>query len=197
LVATRWVSTMAIIWHNWHSGGIFTLRYKPYRLFTGHHSVLCASCMHLTEQLTPRSLEWSPESLTSDNYVIWNMPGAGHCLIRCLWGIWVRPVGRGKISEGAAKWAQWLVPGRFHNVMVFMICTCGFLQQACGFWTMVRSGRPKKTCSFVPCKGTQKRHRKRHMKIITHTLRLGVADYVIFLITLYDIIFQWWWCTHN
>jgi hypothetical protein len=108
LVATRWVWTVAIIWLNWHSGGIFTLRYKPYRLFTRHHSVLCASCMHLTEQLTPRSLEWSPKSLTSDNYVTWNMPGTGPCLIRCLWGIWVRPVGRVKISEGAAKWAQWL-----------------------------------------------------------------------------------------
>jgi EamA domain-containing membrane protein RarD len=27
--------------------------------------------------------------------------------------------------------------------------------------------------------------------------RSGVADYIIFLITLYDIIFQWWLYIHN
>jgi hypothetical protein len=36
-----------------------------------------------------------------------------------------------------------------------------------------------------------------HIYIYAKILRSGVADYAIFLITLYDITFQWWSNTHN
>jgi hypothetical protein len=36
-----------------------------------------------------------------------------------------------------------------------------------------------------------------YIYIYAKILRSGVADYVIFLITLYDITFQWWSNTHN
>ncbi len=46
---------------------------------------------------------------------------------------------------------------------------------------------------------TKKKKEKKmlHMYICAKILRSGVADYVIFLITLYDITFQWWSNTHN
>jgi len=45
------------------------------------------------------------------------------CLSRCLWGIWASMVGWAEISESAMKQAQRPVPGTFHHIMVFMICT--------------------------------------------------------------------------
>jgi hypothetical protein len=82
---------------------------------------------------------------------------------------------------GWAKQAEWLVPGMFHNIMVFRICTSGFIQWACvdytmgicgfctrvcGFWTMVRYGRwPKKMCPLCHVRGLN-RGRKSDMKTI-------------------------------
>jgi hypothetical protein len=37
----------------------------------------------------------------------------------------VEPKRRKKISKQAAKWAQWPIPNRFHNIRVFIICTNG------------------------------------------------------------------------
>jgi hypothetical protein len=79
---------------------------------------------------------------------------------------WVNPVGQDKIFNRA----QWPVPGMAHNKMVFMICTMGmwiytmdiwilysphidFAQWTCGFWPMVRWGRPIEDLSIVPCTG--------------------------------------------
>jgi hypothetical protein len=90
-------------------------------------------------------------------------------------------VGWAKISKQAAKQAEWLVPGMFHNIIVFMICTsgfpqwacvdytmgiCGFCTRMCGFWTMVRYCRwPKKMCPLCLVRGL-KRGRKSDMKTI-------------------------------
>jgi hypothetical protein len=88
----------------------------------------------------------------------------------------------GRVSlVGWAKQAEWLVPGMFHNIMVFRICTSGFIQWACvdytmgicgfctrvcGFWTMVRYGRwPKKMCPLCHVRGLN-RGRKSDMKTI-------------------------------
>ncbi len=63
------------------------------------------------------------------------------CLVRCTWRIWVSPPKSAKISECPEKWAQWPVPGTFRNIMGFYDSH----KWAYGFWTMVRSDRPKKT----------------------------------------------------
>ncbi len=88
----------------------------------------------------------------------------------------------GRVSlVGWAKQAEWLVPGMFRNIMVFRICTsgfiqwacvdytmgiCGFCRRVCGFWTMVRYGRwPKKMCPLCLVRGLN-RGRKSDMKTI-------------------------------
>jgi hypothetical protein len=91
--------------------------------------------------------------------------------------LWTSLVGWAKIS----KQAELLVPGMFHNIMVFRICTSGFTQWACvdstmgicgfctrvsAFWTMVRYCRwPKKMCPLCLVRGL-KRARKSDMKTI-------------------------------
>jgi len=76
---------------------------------------------------------------------------------------WARSVGRVKISERAAKWAQWPVLSIFHNITTFMICTMGM-------WILKKIMdtlcRPKKTCPLFVVRGLFKKRWKRPYETI-------------------------------
>jgi hypothetical protein len=78
------------------------------------------------------------------------------CPVRCLWGIWATQ----SFRTGSKTGTQWPVPSTPHN-MIFS----WFAQWACGFWTIGRPGRPKKTCPLCLVRGLR-RGRKGHMKTI-------------------------------
>ncbi len=91
-----------------------------------------------------------------------------------------------KISKQAPKWAQWLIPNTFHNIRVFMIRTNG---HACGFctmgtWifnTMVRSGRPKKTCPLYLCKRTKRRQKRSYENNYSFSIHQSSLVYLVVL----------------
>jgi len=73
------------------------------------------------------------------------------CPVRCLWGIWATQ----SFRTGSKTGTQWPVPSTPHNIIFSW-----FAQWACGFWTIVRPGRPKKTCPLCLVRGLKKRQKR-------------------------------------
>ncbi len=96
-----------------------------------------------------------------------------------------------KISRQGAKWAQWLTPNTFHNIRVFMICTNGLVIYTTCMWilhngyvdfqTMVRSGRPKKTCPLYLCKRTKRRQKRPYENNYSFSIHQSSLAYLVVL----------------